>query len=152
MFILFASTSCEFILFASTSGELILFIITSCEFILFVKTLAMLFLFVRTSCEFILFVSTSGELILFVSISGELIPGEGLPEKYDGVGWGGRGEGVSENLRISFLEALYGSTVLFLSLCIFLAFEFDAMAVPGQFVLFTKSNCFEIVGKKRDCF
>ena len=71
----------------------------------------MLFLFVRTSCEFILFVSTSGELILFVSISGELIPGEGLPEKYDGVGWGGEGGGgvrKFKNIILGSMVWLYG--------------------------------------------
>ena len=44
----------------------------------------------------------------------------GLPDKCDG--------GGSESLRISYLEALYGFRVSFLSLCIFLGYEFDVMA------------------------
>ena len=36
--------------------------------------------------------------------------------------------GGSESLRISYLEALYGFRVSFLSLCIFLGYEFDVMA------------------------
>ena len=44
--------------------------------------------------------------------------------------------GVSESLRISFLEAVYGFRVL--SLCIFLEYEFDVMAVSGAVCAFTK--------------
>ena len=43
-------------------------------------------------------------------------PGSGLSEKY---AYNGRGGG-SESLRISFLGAVYGFKVSFLSLCIFL--------------------------------
>ena len=42
--------------------------------------------------------------------------------------------GESESLRISFLEAVYGFRVSFLSLSIFLGYEFDFMAVSEQFV------------------
>ena len=37
--------------------------------------------------------------------------------------------GGSENLRISVLVAVYGFRVSFLSLCIFLGYEFNVMAV-----------------------
>ena len=53
--------------------------------------------------------------------------------------------GGSESLRISFLEAVYGFRLSFLSLCIFFGYEFNVMAV-----LFTKRYCFENIGKKRD--
>ena len=46
--------------------------------------------------------------------------------------------GESESLRISFLEAVYGFRVSFLSLSIFLGYEFDFMAVSEQFVPYTK--------------
>ena len=41
------------------------------------------------------------------------------------------GGGGSKSLRISFLEAVYGFRVSFLSLCIFLEFKFNVMAVSG---------------------
>ena len=44
--------------------------------------------------------------------------------------------GGSESLRISVLEALYGFRVLFFSLCIFLGYEFDVMAVSGAVCAF----------------
>ena len=47
-----------------------------------------------------------------------------------GEGGGGR-KGGSESLRISFLEAVYGFRVSFLSLCIFLGYELNVMAVSG---------------------
>ena len=56
-------------------------------------------------------------------------PGVVLPEKYDGVG-------ESESLRISFLEAVYGFRVSFLSLRTFLRYEFDVMAVSGAVCTF----------------
>ena len=37
--------------------------------------------------------------------------------------------GGSESLRISFLQAVYGFRVSFLSLCNFLGYEFNVMAV-----------------------
>ena len=46
---------------------------------------------------------------------------------------GGRG---SESLRISFLEAVYGFRVSFLSLCTFLGYEFNVMAVLGAVCAF----------------
>ena len=52
-----------------------------------------------------------------------------LPEKYDGVG-------ESESLRISFMEAVYGFRVSFLSLRTFLRYEFDVMAVSGAVCTF----------------
>ena len=46
--------------------------------------------------------------------------------------------GESESLRISFLVVVYGFRVSFLSLSIFLGYEFDFMAVSEQFVPYTK--------------
>ena len=42
----------------------------------------------------------------------------------------------SKSLRISFLEAVYGFRVSFLSLCIFLGYEFNVMAVSGAVCAF----------------
>ena len=56
-------------------------------------------------------------------------PGVVLQEKYDG-------GGGSESLRISFLEAVYGFRVSFLSLSIFLRYEFDVIAVSGAVCTF----------------
>ena len=39
--------------------------------------------------------------------------------------------GGSESLRISFLEAVYGFRVSFLSLCIFLEYKLNVMADSG---------------------
>ena len=61
-------------------------------------------------------------------------PGSELPEKYDG-GGGGAGGG-SESLKISFLGAVYGFGVSVLSLCIFLGYEFNVMAVSGAVCAF----------------
>ena len=47
------------------------------------------------------------------------------------------GEG-SESLRTSFLEAVYGFRVSFLSLCISFGYEFNAMAVSGELCLSLK--------------
>ena len=44
--------------------------------------------------------------------------------------------GGSESLRISFLEAVYGFRVSFLSLSIFLRYEFDVIAVSGAVCTF----------------
>ena len=44
---------------------------------------------------------------------------------------GGGGGGGSKRLRISFLEAMYSFRVSFLSLSIFLGYEFDVMAISG---------------------
>ena len=55
------------------------------------------------------------------------------------------GGGVSEILRITFLETVFGLKVSFFSLYIFLGYEFDVMAVLGG------NLCFAIVGKKRNC-
>ena len=61
------------------------------------------------------------------------------------------GGGVSESLKIPFLEAAYGSRVSFLSLSIFSGYEFDVMAVSGTDCTFYYHNCFKNVGKNRDC-
>ena len=51
----------------------------------------------------------------------------------------GVGGGWSKSLiRISFLEAVNGFRVTFLSLCIFLGYEFNVMAVLEAVVFFTK--------------
>ena len=78
-------------------------------------------------------------------------PGLGLQEKYDQGAVGGGG-GRSESLRISFLEAVYGLRVSFLSLYNVLGYEFDVIAASGAVCAFYWNNCFENVGKKRDCF
>ena len=39
--------------------------------------------------------------------------------------------GGSNSSRLSFLEAVYGFRVSFVSLCIFLGYDFDVMAVSG---------------------
>ena len=39
--------------------------------------------------------------------------------------------GDSNSSRLSFLEAVYGFRVSFVSLCIFLGYDFDVMAVSG---------------------
>ena len=49
-------------------------------------------------------------------------PGLGLPEQYDG---------GSENLRISFLEAVYGFKGAIFEPVHFLGYEFNVMAVSG---------------------
>ena len=51
-------------------------------------------------------------------------PGVRLREKCDK-----RGGGGSESLRISLFEVVYGFRVSLLSLCIFLGYDFDVMAV-----------------------
>ena len=52
-------------------------------------------------------------------------------------GRGGGGGWESKNLGISFLEAVYGFRVSFLSLCIFLCvYDFKAMAVSGAVCAF----------------
>ena len=63
-----------------------------------------------------------------------MYPGLRLPGKYDGEGGGGW---ESKNLGISFLEAVYGVRVSFLSLCIFfLCVDFKAMGVSGAVCAF----------------
>ena len=42
-----------------------------------------------------------------------------------------------ERLRISFLEAVYGCRVSFLSLCIFLGYQFNVMAVSVHSLYFS---------------
>ena len=49
---------------------------------------------------------------------------------------GGGGGGGSESLKISFLGAVYGFGVSVLSLCIFLGYEFNVMAVSGAVCAF----------------
>ena len=49
-------------------------------------------------------------------------PGLGVPEQYDG---------GSENLRISFLEAVYGFKGAIFEPVHFLGYEFNVMAVSG---------------------
>ena len=51
------------------------------------------------------------------------------------------GGGGSENSRIAFLEAVFSFRVSFLSLSIFLWYEFDVMAVSGALCTFYKNNC-----------
>ena len=46
------------------------------------------------------------------------------------------GGGGGESLRISFLEAVYDFRVSFMSLCIFLGYEFNVMAVSGAVCAF----------------
>ena len=46
------------------------------------------------------------------------------------------GGGGPESLRISFLEAVYGFRVSFLSLCIFLGCEFNFVLVSGAVCAF----------------
>ena len=57
--------------------------------------------------------------------------------------------GGSESLRISFLEAVYGFRVSFLSLCIFLRYARNLMSwqFRGQFVLLTKRIVLKTSGK-----
>ena len=57
--------------------------------------------------------------------------------------------GGSESLRISFLEAVYGFRVSFLSLCIFLRYARNLISLQfrGQFVLFTKIIVLKASGK-----
>ena len=49
---------------------------------------------------------------------------------------GGGGGGRSESLRISFLEAVYGLRVSFLSLYNVLGYEFDVIAASGAVCAF----------------
>ena len=51
------------------------------------------------------------------------------------------GDGGFESLRILFLEAVYGFRVSFLSLSIFLGYEFNVMTVPGALCAFPLKNC-----------
>ena len=52
--------------------------------------------------------------------------------------------GTPRKTRISFLEAVYGFKVSFLSLCIFLGYEFNVVAVSGAVCVCTKRIALKI--------
>ena len=59
-------------------------------------------------------------LFLLVACTAEYVPGVGLSKKCDE---------EFESLRISFFETVNGYRVSTLSMCIFLGYEFDVMAI-----------------------